>query len=106
MRRRRNRALLARRGLALLGTGVAGGAVIVTVLAQSASGWDLSIRNTSGGGGRSALGTTVIEGSIGQPFTGTSAQGNFSVASGMYQGGPTKYIRRMPALASDGIPTN
>jgi hypothetical protein len=105
MPRIRNRPLFARRAVALAGTAVAAGAVIVTVLAQSASGWDLSVRSTTGGG-KSSLGNTTVEGSIGQPLTGSSTQGNFSVASGMFQGGPTKFIRRLPALANDGIPIN
>ncbi len=99
------RPIVLRRGLAAAGTAGAAGAVIVTVLAQSASGWDLSLRAQSGGGGRSSLGTTVVEGSI-QPIVGVSTQGNFSVSSGIFDAGPTKYFRRLPALANDGIPTN
>jgi hypothetical protein len=98
--------LLARRGLALAGTGVAAAAVVITVLAQSASGWDLSLRNTAGGGGRSTGGPYVVEGAIGQPLAMRSSQGAFAVASGLFDSGPTKYIRRLPGLANDGIAGN
>jgi hypothetical protein len=101
-----DRARAARRGLALAGMAVAAGAVVITVLAQSASGWDLSLRNTSGGGGRSTGGGFVLEGSIGQPFTTKSTQGAFTLSSGIFDSGPTKFVRRLPGLANDGIAGN
>jgi hypothetical protein len=101
---RKSRRLRAGRVLAVAGMGVAAVAVAITVLAQSASGWDLSQRHTSGGGGRSSLGGTSVEGSIGQAFTGRSAQGNFAVSSGIFESGPTKYIRRIVYVTTDGIP--
>jgi hypothetical protein len=105
MKRMHSRRRFAGRGLALGGSVVAAGAIVVAVVAQSASGWDLSIRSTTGGG-RSGGGNFVVEGSIGQPVIGRSAEGNFAVSSGLHEAGPTKFTRNLPGLAADGIPGN
>jgi hypothetical protein len=101
---RRRRRLLAARVASVGGVGVAAIAVVISVLAQSASGWDLSQRHTGGGGGRSSLGATAVQGSIGQALVGRSAQGNYAVAAGIFEAGPTKYIRRAVYVTTDGIP--
>lgn len=89
--------------LALAGAGVAASAVAVVVLAQSASGWDLS--GASGGGGSSAQSPYALQGAIG-PISGQSTGGTYKVASGFFGGGGTadKIRRVMPGVAADGIP--
>lgn len=95
-----------RRWIAAAGAGVIGMALVVGAMAQSASGWDLSFRATSGGGGPSSGGSYAVLGSIGQPVTGVSADaGNvYTVASGYLAGGAEKYVRFVPLLSADGTP--
>lgn len=93
------------RFIALTGTGVAASAVAIVVLAQSASGWDLSFSGPTGGGGLSSKDSFSLVGTIGQPIAGTSSLDSFKVSSGFLGGGGNDKIRRiMPAVASDGIP--
>ena len=106
MMRTRNRARLASRSLAATGVAVAAFAVVVVAMAQSASGWDLSQRAISGGGGRSSTLNMSLEGSIGQPLAGRSSAGPYVVTSGILEGGPVKYTQRIPAVANDGLSPN
>ena len=106
MKRLRSKRRAASRSLAVAGTAVAAFAVIVTALAQQGGDFDLSARAISGGGGRSSLGTTAIEGSIGQPFPARSSSGAFAVSSGILEGGPVKFSRRVPYVANDGLSPN
>lgn len=87
-------------GLAAL----AAGAIVATVVAQSASGWDVSWRATSSGGGVSAGGNYVVTGSLGQPVAAHSAGGAYAVDSGYLAGTAEKYRAFFPALASDKTP--
>ena len=106
MNRTARKRRLTSRGLAAAGTAVAAFAVIVTVVAQASDGFSLSAQAISGGGGRSSLGATVIEGSIGQPFAARSSSGSFAVSAGILEGGPVKFSRRVPYVANDGLSPN
>jgi hypothetical protein len=88
--------------LTLLGSATVALALIVTVAGQSASGWDLSFRGTSGGGGTSAGGPYVLEGAIGQPVAGTASAGPYAIESGILGGAIQKFVRYFPFVASDG----
>ena len=91
-----------RRLVAAAGAVVVAVAAVVTVVAQSASGWDLSIRALNAGG-TSSGGAFSSTGIIGQPLTGSSTGGAYSVASGFYGGGgQEKFKRLIPYLANDG----
>ncbi|MFN0148503.1 MAG: hypothetical protein ACKVT1_18525 [Dehalococcoidia bacterium] len=91
-----------RRLVAASGAVVAAVAVVVTVVAQSASGWELSFRALNAGG-TSSGGTFATTGVIGQPLTGASTGGAYSVASGFYGGGgQEKFKRLLPHVATDG----
>ncbi|MGD9933114.1 MAG: hypothetical protein AB7T37_05280 [Dehalococcoidia bacterium] len=93
------------RFLALTGAAVAASAVAIVVLAQSASGWDLSFSGPTGGGGVSSQDNLSLVGTIGQPIVGVSSLETFKVSSGFLGGGGNDKIRRIvPAVASDGIP--
>ncbi len=91
--------------MALTGAAVAASAVVFVVLAQSASGWDLSFSGPTGGGGVSSQDDFSLVGTIGQPIVGTASLDTFKVSSGFLGGGGSDKIRRIvPAVAADGIP--
>jgi len=90
-----------RRYLVVGGSALVALAMVAVVLGQAASGWDLSIRATSGGGGDSAGGAYTLTGVIGQPFASVSTNSGTSVASGLLGGSGGKFTRTMPLLSSD-----
>lgn len=98
----RSRAPRGRTLLTVLGGAAVALALIVTVAGQSASGWDLTFRGTSGGGGISTGGPYVLEGAIGQPLVGTSSAGPYAIESGVLGGAIQKIVRFLPFVASDG----
>ena len=76
-------------------------AVVVMAVGQSASGWDLSTRTTSPGMPASG-GSYAVVGAFGEPLTGTSSGGSYSVSSGFFGGAMEKLKRFLPLLANDG----
>jgi hypothetical protein len=88
--------------LTVLGGATIALALIVSVSGQSASGWDLSFRGTSGGGGVSTGGAYALEGSIGQPVAGMASGDGYTVESGVLGGTVQKILRYLPFIASDG----
>ena len=69
---------------------LAAGLLVAYGLAETGS-WDASVGGPTGGGTRSGADQYVLEGVIGQPFTGTSSGGQFSLDAGML-GGAVKAI--------------
>lgn len=53
---------------------------------QTAESWDLSWFTWDGGGGESAGGTYVLNGTIGQPDAGTMTGGTYSLEGGFWPG--------------------
>lgn len=94
----------ARRRWSVAGAGLVAVAAIATVAAQSASGWDLSWRATSGGGGSASGGAFALTGSIGQPVAMRSTGGVYAIDAGFLGGGAEKYRRFFQLLAKDGLP--
>lgn len=91
-----------RRTIALAAAAFAALATLVAVLGQVSSGsYELWWRTTSGGG-TSAGGPYATQGVIGQPLTGTSSGGGYTIASGFLGGAQVKYLRYLPQLANDG----
>ncbi|MBI2767054.1 MAG: hypothetical protein HYX53_14240 [Chloroflexi bacterium] len=92
--------MMPRRALLLSGGAVAGLAVTVAALAQSASGWDLS-RFAYGGGGTSTGSVYTVQGISGQPFALTSTGGNWTVNAGLLGGILEKFKRFAPFVGRD-----
>jgi hypothetical protein len=57
-----------------------------TVYAQSGGNYDLTWSTIGGGGGRSAGGPYVLEGTIGQADTGVSSAGSYVLSAGFWPG--------------------
>ncbi|MBK6661834.1 MAG: hypothetical protein IPG47_03475 [Thermoflexaceae bacterium] len=90
------------RVMATGGAALAALALCLTALAQSASGWDLSVF-AYGGGGTSSQSPYSVQGIIGQPVTGAAATGGtYTVQSGFFAGFLEKFKIRAVMLAKDG----
>jgi hypothetical protein len=79
-------------------------AIVGTVVAQSASGYDLSWRVFAGGGtAKSAGDTYIVTSAMGQTFTARSTGGAYAMDSGFFGGGLAGKTKRvLPQLSSDG----
>jgi hypothetical protein len=82
--------------------GVAAVAIVATVVAQSASGWDLSFSGT-GGGGRSTGGAFVLTGHVGEPVVGHATGGSYIADSGLFGLLAETFKRVIPHVAADGV---
>lgn len=92
----------ARRAAITGAAAVAAVAFAVTALAQSASGWDLSLF-TYGGGGTSIQSPYAVQGVIGQPVASTgSSGGGYTMQAGFLSGFLEKFKLLTPMLAKDG----
>lgn len=79
-------------------------AIVGTVVAQSASGYDLSWRAIAGGGTAKSTGDTYsVNAVIGQTFTARSTGGAYAMDSGFLGGGLAGKTKRfLPQLSNDG----
>ncbi len=94
----------ARPRLAAAASGVVlAAAMVAYALAQQSGFFDARVSGPTGGGTRSGGGLYVLEGVVGQPFTGTSTGGQFTLDAGML-GGAIKAVLaelRIPLVAKD-----
>lgn len=94
-----------RRAVIAAGSGVAALAIAAAAVAQSASGWEVSLPNFGGGGTSTGTGggvTYTVQGAIGQPFTGTVSKDQFAISTGIFGGALEKILRYLPFVAKDG----